>query len=187
MKKCITAILLAGVLLTACGKDAGDAAADSSAEIAAAADSRAGEAEKKADEAAEATPAPEETAVPDTEKTPTEEVEEPCSLFNDFFAASLKEYDLPEGEDEMVTVVFRFVNITDKTYYKNDEEIPAGETWEKIISYPKKKWEDMAGDDCWIHYDLYEDDKMQTRIFKGGLKFTIDEELKVTGMCMFED
>ncbi len=181
MKKYIITIFLAGIMLTACGKEVSEPASGSNA-----ANTVVGDPDETADasvgtseDASEVMPAPEETAAP--------EAEEPNTLFNDFFAPSLKEFDLPEGEDEMVTVVFQFVNITDKTYYKNDEEIPAGGSWEKTISYPRTKWESMAGEDCWLHYDLYEDGQMQTQIYKGGLKFTVSEDLQVTDISLFED
>lgn len=185
MKKRIVAVLLAGILLTACSKDEIELTSGSNASNTTVVvpddpvDIPAGTIYEEAEE----TPTPEDTADPVGEKP----AEEPNTLFNDFFAPSLKEFDLPEGEDEMVTVVFQFVNITDKTYYKNDEEIPAGGSWEKTITYPRKKWEGMAGEDCWLHYDLYEDSQMQTQIYKGGLKFTVSEDLQVTDMSLFED
>ena len=108
---------------------------------------------------------------------------------NDFFSAHLKEFVIPEDEGAQVRVVFEFTNITDKTFYKNDDEIVAGGTWEKIITYPLDRWKGNAekGTESWIHYDLYEDEKMQEQIYKGGLKFNVAEDLSVAGIELFED
>lgn len=110
-------------------------------------------------------------------------------ISNDFFSAHLKEFEIPEDEGDQVRVVFEFTNITDKTFYKNDDEIVAGGTWEKIITYPLDRWKGNAekGTESWIHYDLYEDDKMQEQIYKGGLKFNVAEDLSVAGIELFED
>ncbi len=145
------------------------------------------------------------TAIPTQEVTPTEPEaalesdpnEKPYdvevkdfkeeTVHNEFFSASLTEYDPAANDEDMTTLVFEFTNITDKTYYKNDEEIVSGGTWEKTITYHGDKWAGMAGQDCWIHYDLYEDYENQKQIYKGGLRFTINENLEIVDIDTFED
>ena len=106
---------------------------------------------------------------------------------NDFFSANLVEFVPAETEEDMTRIVFEFTNITDKTYYKNDEEIVAGGTWEKTIMYHGDKWTDMAGHDCLIHYDLYEDYENQKQIYKGGLHFAVNDDLQIDDIYTFED
>ncbi|MCR4641809.1 MAG: hypothetical protein K5697_07255 [Lachnospiraceae bacterium] len=217
MKKQIAAILITALVLTGCGgketektgsngvpsiteaaADAGTDPAEAAPDLQGSPDTEAAEnAKEEADGGNSASLTEEEPA---DEEAPGEAQEEPEDrdtqsdimgqvLENDYFSAELTEFDLPEGEDEMVTVVFEFTNITDKSYYKNDEEIPAGGSWEKRITYPLSKWEKDAAKelDSWIHYDLYEDDKMQEQIFKGGLKFSVAQDLSLGGMELFEE
>ena len=217
MKKQLVITLITAFVLTGCGgketektntettptvteaaSGAGiDAAEDAAGLPGASNTEEAGNAKEETDDGNSASLTEEEPA---DEEAPGEAQEEPEDrdtqsdimgqvLENDFFSAELTEFDLPEGEDEMVTVVFEFTNITDKSYYKNDEEIPAGGSWEKRITYPRSKWEKDAAKelDSWIHYDLYEDDKMQEQIFKGGLKFSVAQDLSLGGMELFEE
>ena len=112
---------------------------------------------------------------------------EEAVLENDYFRASLKSFET-DSETDSVTVVFEFENITDKTYYKNDEEILPGASWEKTIMYPTEKWEKEVGKKSWIHYDLYEFYVgEQEPFFSGGLCFSVAEDLSVTDMELFTE
>lgn len=182
MKKLIVISMLAAGFLTACAKTE---PAVTATEVTQA--------------AATPTELPAATATPTvyTEPTKPDMNEDPDDVeiknfkeeivHNGFFSACLVKYDLSENDEDMTTVVFEFTNITDKTYYKNDEEIVPGGTWEKTISYPGDKWNNMAGDSCWIHYDLYEDAENTKQIFKGGLKFQITDDLMITDIDFFEE
>ena len=185
MKKYIAAVVLAAAFLSGCNKEETAAPADTDAEVTQVSDETIQEPDT------DATPAPDiipEEPWPDEDPDAAEITEFKDELVhNDLFGAHLVEFDLPEGGEEMVTLIFEFENITDKTFFKNDEEIPAGGSWEKTITYPREKWADMAGEACWIHYDLYEDGQMQTQIYKGGLKFTVSDDLQVSDISLFED
>ncbi|MCR5250982.1 MAG: DUF5067 domain-containing protein [Lachnospiraceae bacterium] len=191
MKRRIMPILITtGFLLTACaGGDAQpvgegvEATAGSAREVtetdeATAEEEAAAEAEAAAAQETEKKEAESETGAPE------EEV-----ITGEYFSARIKEFELPDNDDEMMRVVFEFTNITDKTYYKNDEEIAAGASWEKVVSYPLKSWKQDAdkGRESWIHYDLYEDPGMKEQIFKGGLSFSVAEDLSVSNMYVFSE
>ena len=195
MEKRIVSILIIGILLTACAKDEYVLTAQQHTDAPTVAASLTHEG-----------PAPIDEKIaedPDSEETPVE-AEEPDEISaadaaaaaaaagvvqNDFFSAHIKEFEIPAEEDGTVRVVFEFTNITDKTFYKNDEEIIAGGTWEKIITYPLGRWKSNAekGTESWIHYDLYEDEDNQEQIYKGGLKFCVAKDLSITGIGIFED
>ncbi len=214
MKKQIAAILITALVLTGCGgketektgsngapsiteaaADAGTDPAEAAPDLQGSPDTEAAEnAKEEADGGSNAylTEPGDEEAGYDPDEADGGGVQGAAigdTLENDLFRATLTEFDLPEGEDEMVTVVFEFTNTTVRSYYKNDEEIPAGGSWEKRITYPRSKWEKDAAKelDSWIHYDLYEDDKMQEQIFKGGLKFSVAQDLSLGGMELFEE
>ena len=194
MKRSIIMILLTGIFLTACAKDTYELTSPMPTLAPGGFEAQKVEG-----------PAPvEENAEDNTEDEVPVEAEEPEEISgddaaaaaaaagvvsNDFFSAHLKEFEIPEDEGAQVRVVFEFTNITDKTFYKNDDEIVAGGTWEKIITYPLDRWKGNAeeGTESWIHYDLYEDEKMQEQIYKGGLKFNVAEDLSVAGIELFED
>ena len=192
MKKQIILLMIAGALLTACGKEEPAAEAEKNVTAEIPEDTAVEQEEdnentieedtKEKEEISETSKAAEETPDAGMEKPDPQE-----AVKNEFFSACLKEFAVPEDEEEMVTVIFEFTNITDKTYYKNDEEIAAGRSWEKNIFYTKKKWADLAGTECWIHYDLYEDADDQQQIYKGGLKFTVADDLTVADIETFED
>lgn len=110
-------------------------------------------------------------------------------LKNEFFGARLKSYEeTPNLYDETqieATLTFEFINITGETFFKMDEEIQPGGTWEKVCMYPKTKWQDMAGVNHWIHYKLYDPDGNE--IFAGGLVFKVDADIQVSEMNLFEE
>ncbi|MCR4642889.1 MAG: hypothetical protein K5697_12795 [Lachnospiraceae bacterium] len=139
------------------------------------------EADPTADDAAESDD-PEEDA--DDGDAAAEIVQIGSAVQNEYFSAALKSYE-EDTENDMLTVVFEFTNITGEMYYKSDEEIPAGGSWERSIMYTTAQWQKFAGKDNWIHYDLY--DKEQNPLFSGGLRFVMDDELNVTEMEVFEE
>lgn len=112
-------------------------------------------------------------------------------LENEFFRASLS-YRLQEKADDgygnvrdILTLTFTFTNITQQTYYKNnDEEIAPGAAWQKTITDPTERWEKFAGENNWIHYALFDEERKE--IFDGGLKFVVDEAFRVRDMELFE-
>lgn len=194
MKKSIITLVLSGVLLTACAKDAYELTSPmptlspegfETQNVEGPAPIEGNTDEEAADEVTVEAEEPEETGADDAAAAAIAA----GVVSNDFFSAHIKEFEIPEDEDASVRLVFEFTNTTDKTYYKNDDEIIAGGTWEKIIIYPLKTWKSNAekGTESWIHYDLYEDEKNQEQIYKGGLKFNVAEDLSVAGMEMFED
>lgn len=187
-KKILAALLISCSLLTACGGKEKTAN-----ESTVAAESQADK-ETLANEGADTE---EKTQSVDSEQAIEESVDEQdmegsedsqgvdleaFELKNDYFGARFKEY---QETDEELTIIFEFVNITDETYWKGDEEIPSHGTWEKVILYPKTKWESLVGVNSWIHYDF--NDAEQNTFFKGGLKFSVDENLQVSSMELFEE
>ena len=192
MKKYVVAILMAGIALTACGKDGtvpsvggNDGEGAVLSEVVSDMPSAAAEAVAE-ERAAESATDPEEKK-PDSEEARAEEKESGAIAENMIFRARLKEFLLPEDDEGMVVVVFEFTNVTDETYYKNGEEIVSGGTWDKTISYTKEKWKKMSGIENWIHYVFSEDSKGEKPIFKGGLSFLVAEDLSVTGLYVFEE
>lgn len=193
MKKYFAALLITGALLTACTKEGNIIQQDMEEVTGGSVETAQEPVEEKAEEISDGTK--EEGITPAETQMPEEDIIDGAVLsdfkddmvHNDFFSAQLVEYNIPEDENEMVTIVFEFTNITDETYYKNDVEIVAGGSWEKSIFYPKDKWADKAGTESWIHYDLYKDADMQQQIYKGGLHFNFDDDLNVIDMYTFED
>ena len=112
-------------------------------------------------------------------------------LENELFRVKLKSHEEKSEDDgygnvrETLTVIFEFENITDQTFYKNDEEILPGAVWEKTIYYPVEMWREYAENPFWIHYRLY--DINQKEIFSGGLCFEMDEALNIIDMEIFSD
>ena len=113
-------------------------------------------------------------------------------LQNEFFRASLASSQLEKKDDgfgnekEVLTIKFEFQNITDQTYYKNDDEvIQPGGTWNKTIIDNADRWQQYSGKQNWIHFFLC--DEEHQRIFAGGLCFAMDENLQMEDMELFVD
>ncbi len=125
------------------------------------------------------------------EETIEKEESSDSQLENEFFRVKLKTHEEKSEDDgygnvrDTLTVIFEFQNITDQTFYKNDEEILSGAVWEKTIYYPIEKWREYAENPFWIHYRLY--DTNQNEIFSGGLYFEMDEDLNVIHTEIFTD
>ena len=192
MKKKAVFALLAALCLSACGtkeeaKPAGETEVQAS--VTEEKKDQRSEKEEVPEEQEEADPTADDAAESDD---PEEEDEDAAAeiaqigsaVQNEYFSAALKSYE-EDTENDMLTVVFEFTNITGEMYYKSDEEIPAGGSWERSIMYTTAQWQKFAGKDNWIHYDLY--DKEQNPLFSGGLRFVMDDELNVTEMEVFEE
>lgn len=113
-------------------------------------------------------------------------------LQNEFFRASLASLQLEKIDDgygnerEVLTIEFEFRNISDQTYYKNDdEEILPGDTWKKTIIDNADRWQQYIGKQNWIHFFLC--DGEHRKIFAGGLCFVMDEDLQIQDMELFVD
>ena len=192
MKKLLVLMLL-GLMATGCGKE--EAASGGDKPIEATVQEALPTVTKTPDESMP-TPMEEETEDADTEEDDVEAdgdgntedgEEEEAVLENEYFRASLKSFEI-DKETDMVSVVFEFENITDQTYYKNDEEIRPGAGWEKVVTYSTEQWQKGVGTKSWIHYDLYEIyDKDQEPFFSGGLCFSVAEDLTVTDMELFTE
>ena len=125
-------------------------------------------------------------------KSFTYEGEQFFRLQNEFFRASLASSQLEKKDDgfgnekEVLTIKFEFQNITDQTYYKNDDEvIQPGGTWKKTIIDNADRWRQYIGKQNWIHFFLC--DEEHQRIFAGGLCFAMDENLQMEDMELFVD
>lgn len=104
---------------------------------------------------------------------------------NEFFSVRLKSRE-EDQEKNSVKLIFEFTNIADEVYFKNDEEIQPGATWEKGIYDSVDRWKQTGvGKDNWIHYRLFDD--RQQEIFRGGLCFRVDENIQVTYMELFAE
>ncbi|MGN0402405.1 MAG: hypothetical protein ACI4HQ_09130 [Acetatifactor sp.] len=165
-KKCVIMLLLFAFILTSCGKE-----------------DTVGATTPISESAAESDVKPEETG--DKQENTDEHLE------NEFFRVTLKTWEQKEVDDgygnvkDTLTIVFEFENITNQTYYKQDEEILPGACWEKKIVDSVERWKEYAGGRNWIHYRLF--DTEQNEIFAGGLCFEMDEELNVINMEIFAE
>lgn len=165
-KKCVMVIMLFAFVLTACGKEDAVGATTPISESATKGEVK-----------------PEETG--DKQENTDEHLE------NEFFRVTLKTWEQKEVDDgygnvkDTLTIVFEFENITDQTYYKQDEEILPGACWEKKIVDSVERWKEYAGGRNWIHYRLF--DTEQNEIFAGGLCFEMDEDLNVVNMEIFAE
>ena len=103
---------------------------------------------------------------------------------NEFFGAYVKSLEEADGG---ATLTIEFVNVSGQVYYKSDEEMKPGATWEKSITQPKEKWLAAAekGTENWIHYEFY--DKDSKCIFKGGVVFKTDKNIEVKDMRVFTE
>jgi len=103
---------------------------------------------------------------------------------NEYFGAAVKSVEEADGG---ATLTIEFVNVSDQVYYKSDEEMKPGATWEKSITQPKEKWLAAAekGTENWIHYEFY--DKESKCIFKGGVVFKTDKNIEVKDMRVFTE
>ena len=179
MKKKILILLTSVVfLLAGCGKS-DDENADSAAETGVSgSDSTPENEDEKAGEADE------ENAGESGEVTEEAAPEYSFDVQNEYFGASFKSVEESDGS---ATMTFEFVNISGEVFYKNDEEIKPGESWEKIITQPKSKWISSAenGTGYWIHYNFF--DKNSNSLFDGGIQFKTDKDLKITEMNIFTE
>lgn len=172
MRRNVVVILLFALILTACGK--GDTV---------------GATTPISESTAKIEVKPEETG--DERENTNEQENTNNRLENEFFGVTLKTWEQKAVDDgygnvkDTLTIVFEFENITDQTYYKQDEEILPGACWEKKIVDSVERWKEYAGDRNWIHYRLF--DTEQNEIFAGGLCFEMDEELKVVNMEIFAE
>ena len=191
MKK-LALIMLLGLMAAGCGKE--ETAAGGEKQPTEAAQEAATEVTKTPEESMPTPPVEDVTEDADTAEDDAAADEEDDAgaagetvLENEYFRASLKSFEIDEEKDS-VTAVFEFENITDRTYYKNDEEILPGASWEKTVMYPTEKWEKEVGRTSWIHYDLYElYDGEQEPFFSGRLSFSVAEDLTVTDMELFTE
>ena len=125
----------------------------------------------------------------DDESSVEEVTEEPAPEYsfdaeNEFFGAYVKSLEEADGG---ATLTIEFVNTSGQVFYKSDEEMKPGATWDKSITQPKEKWLAAAekGTDNWIHYEFY--DKDSKCIFKGGVVFKTDKNIEVTDMRVFTE
>ena len=125
----------------------------------------------------------------DDESSAEEVTEEPAPEYsfdvqNEYFGAAVKSVEEADGG---ATLTIEFVNVSDQVYYKSDEEMKPGATWEKSITQPKEKWLAAAekGTENWIHYEFY--DKESKCIFKGGVVFKTDKNIEVKDMRVFTE
>ena len=108
-------------------------------------------------------------------------------LQNEFFDVY---YDSVQETDDFYSFTFVFTNISDISYYKGDELYQPGESWEKVAHIPKHKLRDYCKNPNYIHYKLlnasvYDPDAQ--KLFAGGVRFDLNEELEVYNLEMFED
>ena len=193
MKKKAVFVLLAALCLAACGTREESKPAGQEEEQPVVTEEKKdqwSEKEEIPEEQEEADPAADDAAEDDAPEEDTEDgdaaeiIQIGTSVQNEYFSAALKSYE-EDTENDTLTIVFEFTNITGEMFYKSDEEIPAGGSWEKTIMYTTAQWQKFAGKDNWIHYDLY--DEEQNPLFSGGLRFVTDDELNVTEMEVFEE
>lgn len=125
----------------------------------------------------------------DDESSAEEVTEEPAPEYsfdvqNEYFGAYVKSLEEADGG---ATLTIEFVNVSDQVYYKSDEEMKPGATWEKSITQPKEKWLAAAekGTENWIHYEFY--DKESKCIFKGGVVFKTNKNIEATDMRVFTE
>ena len=125
----------------------------------------------------------------DDESSAEEVTEEPAPEYsfdvqNEYLGAYVKSLEEADGG---ATLTIEFVNVSDQVYYKSDEEMKPGATWEKSITQPKEKWLAAAekGTENWIHYEFY--DKESKCIFKGGVVFKTDKNIEVKDMRVFTE
>ena len=186
-KKFLTAMILGITLLSACGTKYADVAGVTESTAVA-------ESASEAESADEAESVEVAESAGTAESAEGEEAQDAASfdeyeLKNDLFGVRFKSYEeTPNLYDETqieATLTFEFINITGETFFKMDEEIQPGGTWEKVCMYPKTKWQDMAGVNHWIHYKLYDPDGNE--IFAGGLVFKVDADIQVSEMNLFEE
>jgi len=125
----------------------------------------------------------------DDESSAEEVTEEPAPEYsfdvqNEYLGAYVKSLEEADGG---ATLTIEFVNVSDQVYYKSDEEMKPGATWEKSITQPKEKWLAAAekGTENWIHYEFY--DKENKCIFKGGVVFKTDKNIEVKDMRVFTE
>ena len=123
------------------------------------------------------------------ESSAEEVTEEPAPEYsfdvqNEYLGAYVKSLEEADGG---ATLTIEFVNVSDQVYYKSDEEMEPGATWEKSITQPKEKWLAAAekGTENWIHYEFY--DKESKCIFKGGVVFKTDKNIEVKDMRVFTE
>ena len=123
------------------------------------------------------------------ESSVEEVTEEPAPEYsfdvqNEYLGAYVKSLEEADGG---ATLTIEFVNVSDQVYYKSDEEMKPGATWEKSITQPKEKWLAAAekGTENWIHYEFY--DKESKCIFKGGVVFKTDKNIEATDMRVFTE
>ena len=172
MRRNVVVILLFALILTACGK--GDTV---------------GATTPISESTAKIEVKPEETG--DERENTNEQENTNNRLENEFFGVTLKTWEQKAVDDgygnvkDTLTIVFEFENITDQTYYKQDEEILPGASWEKKIDDSVERWKEYAGDSNRINYRMF--DTEQNEIFAGGLCFEMDEELKVVNMEIFAE
>lgn len=182
-KKFLTAMILGITLLSACGKKEADVTASVAESVTVAKSS----VEAAADQDNAQDVSKTESEAGDAGNATGEEAQAAVSydeyeLKNEYFGARLKSR---EETEEDITIIFEFINITDETFFKMDEEIKPGATWEKVVMYPKTRWEDMVDTDSWIHYELFDPDGNQ--FFAGGLVFKIDADIQVSEMDLFDE
>lgn len=182
MKKKFLIVLTAVVLLLAgCGKS-DEENADSVAET----DVSGNVIEPETDDEKE----DEDSGAEEDDESSAEEVtEEPAPEYsfdvqNEYLGAYVKSLEEADGG---ATLTIGFVNVSDQVYYKSDEEMKPGATWEKSITQPKEKWLAAAekGTENWIHYEFY--DKESKCIFKGGVVFKTDKNIEVKDMRVFTE
>lgn len=120
-----------------------------------------------------------------TPKKPTQK-NNGTSVAGDFFTVSIKEHTIEENPDDpnaTMTVVFECENTAGLMYYKSDEEIVAGGTWQKRISMTREQWK--VGQMNFIHFDL--SDPEEQTFFTGGFQFEVDDNLDIINLAIFEN
>jgi len=119
-----------------------------------------------------------------TPKKPTQKNSESL-VAGDFFTVSIKEHTIEGSQEDpgaTMTVVFECENTAGLMYYKSDEEIVAGGTWQKRISMTREQWK--VGQMNFIHFDL--SDPEEQTFFTGGFQFEVDDNLDIINLAIFE-
>lgn len=119
-----------------------------------------------------------------TPKKPTQK-NNGTSVAGDFFTVSIKEHTIegnPDDSNATMTVVFECENTAGLMYYKSDEEIVAGGTWQKRISMTREQWKVVRMN--FVHFDL--SDPEEQTFFTGGFQFEVDDNLDIINLAIFE-
>lgn len=83
--------------------------------------------------------------------------------------------------------MFEITNLSDYTVckYVGEETYAPGESWERKILDRKSRWEKLILKDNWVHFNLFNEN--EEKIFSGGFKFVLDEDLQVRDLEIFDD